>query len=46
MKEFVECSEVEDMGFSKGFLIGVCLSLPLWLSFIGWIQILTRIIGI
>lgn len=36
------CTTIVELGFLKGLVIGVLLSIPLWISIIGWIKIIFR----
>lgn len=34
----------DDMGVSRGITWGVLLSTPLWLSFFGWLKLITQLL--
>ena len=36
--------DIDDMGFSRGMTWGVLLSIPLWLSFFGWLKLIIRLL--
>jgi hypothetical protein len=42
---FMGCSRMDEevANFAKGFLWGVALSIPLWVSTIGWVKIILHI---